>query len=95
MKTAFKLSGAIFLILLLVNFILFYFYLNPYVFRALLARLSKAPQPGSCLILEEKYCQKGKLIQDPSLPNSLLAGFKVPKETALLCCKDQTNQGKT
>lgn len=79
---------AVFLFLVLANLVIFYLYFHPQAFRALLAKFSKTPQPGSCLILEEKYCQSGQLIENPSLPGSLLAAFRVPKNTVLFAPVD-------
>ena len=38
---------------------------------------------GSCLILEERYCKKIKLIPDPAQEKGLLAVVKVPKGTVV------------
>lgn len=43
--------------------------------------LKKEPKPGSCLVLEEKYCSKGKPIyKDDRL---VFIGFKLPKNTPI------------
>lgn len=36
------------------------------------------PKPGSCLVLEEKYCKNFNAIQNPHDPNGLLAVAKIP-----------------
>lgn len=42
--------------------------------------LWKAGEPGSCLILEEKYCRSGKFIY-PFEDKTMAIGFKLPEET--------------
>lgn len=37
------------------------------------------PRPGSCLILEEKYCRGVKFIKDPYFKDGLMAAYKVKK----------------
>lgn len=39
--------------------------------------------PGGCLVLQEKYCPKVKLINDPWMEGGLLAAYKVPKGSVL------------
>lgn len=41
------------------------------------------PKPGSCLILEEKYCGKGKFLPDPINSNNVAVGFKLPNGTTV------------
>jgi len=42
-----------------------------------------APKPGSCLILEEKYCNQGKIIDDPTGTGLKLVVFNLPKGAVL------------
>lgn len=46
--------------------------------------INKSPQPGSCLILEEKYCKMVQFIPDPNYSEGLLAAYKVPGGTVIL-----------
>lgn len=41
------------------------------------------PYPGSCLILEEKYCKRKKVISDPAGLGYQLVIFKVPSGATL------------
>lgn len=41
------------------------------------------PHPGSCLILEEKYCKEVKFISNPNNPSSKVAVFKLPQGTTV------------
>lgn len=73
------------LLLLLVIFIvidvfLFFNYFSP--IRNLNFSIGRT-KPGSCLILEEKYCNKVVFIRNPLDQSSLLAAYKLPKGTAL------------
>lgn len=40
---------------------------------------SNKPRPGSCLILQEKYCKQVQFIDDPNTPGELLAAYNIPK----------------
>jgi hypothetical protein len=40
-------------------------------------------KPGSCLILEEKYCKTVKFIPDPRFPDQILAVYKIDKGVKL------------
>jgi hypothetical protein len=88
MKPALKFFISLLLILVFINVVLLGLYINPSLLFALLAKFSTSPKPGSCLILEEKYCRKGILIKDPSSPDGLLAAFKIPKGTVLFAPVD-------
>lgn len=39
------------------------------------------PKPGSCLILQEKYCKKAKIINNNISKSDIALGFNLPKET--------------
>lgn len=41
------------------------------------------PKPGTCLILQQKHCQKAKLIRNPFNGDSYAIGFKLPKNTPI------------
>lgn len=41
------------------------------------------PKPGSCLILQEKYCKNGQLIKNPLDPSGFAVAFKVSDNTPL------------
>lgn len=38
-----------------------------------------SPKPGSCLILEEKYCKPVKLVENPNKKGTFFGAFNVPK----------------
>ena len=44
--------------------------------------------PGSCLILQEKYCQKVEFIPNPMSPDGVVAAFKLPKGATLFSPAD-------
>lgn len=46
------------------------------------------PKPGSCLILEEKYCRKVKLISVPWIDKGQIAVFNLPKGTIIFAPVD-------
>ncbi len=74
------------ILLVLVTIILAIILLNPSssqnISQNLSLRLSNEPKPGSCLILEEKYCKSVKFIQDPITDGSL-AVYKLSPKTTL------------
>jgi len=45
-------------------------------------------KPGSCLILEEKYCTEGKAISDPVDPNGLIVVYKLPVGTPIFAAEE-------
>jgi hypothetical protein len=47
--------------------------------NSFLSNLTK-PHPGSCLILEEKYCKTVKFINDPRFKGLILAVYKLDKD---------------
>jgi len=84
MRRAFfnKLLVFLLIIFVLIDIVLVLLVVNPQAL-SLLTKFSPAPKPGRCLILEEKYCKKAKLINDPGNPNGLLAAYRVDKGAVL------------
>ena len=46
------------------------------------------PKPGPCLILEERYCKKGKFLVSPWNKDDIVVGFKLPKGTVIFSPDD-------
>jgi hypothetical protein len=73
-----------FVLFLLVDaFLLGYFCLQDKSQDSFSLRRLFQSKPGSCLILEEKYCKQVKLVKDPWNENGLLAAFNLPAETKI------------
>lgn len=75
----------IFWVLILFIFIstlVIYIY-KPSTFQNISSKFAGKPRPGSCLILEEKYCKNFKLIPNPNDPKGILAVFKIPEGSNL------------
>lgn len=51
-------------------------------------RIFSNAKPGSCTILEEKYCAGVKLIKNPNSPDNLIAAFNVPNGTLIFAPND-------
>ncbi len=45
-------------------------------------------KPGSCLILEQKFCSKGEVFEDPRFPGRTFIGFNLPKDTKIFSDED-------
>ena len=75
------------LLLILVIILLVIILLNPLsskdLFKNLSSRFSDKPKPGSCLILEEKYCKQAVVLKNPNVSNAQLVAYRVPKGTLL------------
>lgn len=54
---------------------------------------SSLPKPGNCLILEEKYCKLGTVIENPNFPEDKFIAFKLPAGTILFSPADGESQG--
>lgn len=51
--------------------------------------ISSDPKPGSCLVVEEKYCKGGKLIPNPRNPQMwMLVAYKIPKGASIFSPTD-------
>jgi hypothetical protein len=51
-------------------------------------RKNYQPKPGSCLILEEKYCKRGKLLTSPGRDGDMVVGFNLPQGTIVFSPDD-------
>jgi hypothetical protein len=71
MKKGFNIFLGVILLLLVMS-IGFYLY-----------KIRYKPKPGSCLILEEKYCDKGVFFPHPLNPQNSVVAFKLPKGTKI------------
>ncbi len=63
----------------IIDLFLLLFLLYPNLLSALKAPLN--PRPGSCLVLEERYCRKGRRVYRKG--KFVFAGFKLPPHTPI------------
>lgn len=78
MKTKYIIFGLILVIILTLFYLVDDLFTNYQYFEG-----KFIPKPGSCLILQQKYCQKAKLIKNPFNSDSYAIAFKLPKNTPL------------
>jgi hypothetical protein len=78
---AHKVKYAIILLIVLLVFLLALF--NVFFERLTFLGGFWNPKPGSCLIVQEKYCQKVQFISNPMSTDGVVAAFQLPKGATL------------
>jgi len=83
MRINFNEKAPSFILLMIASVILLLVLFNVYLSQKVKIASFFEPKPGSCLILEEKYCRGVILVDDPTEKDGLLAVYKLPVGTTL------------